>query len=282
MLHMLIMIFSFFIEGSVPPNKMVLTDRQFAEKAAREGYVPAFQEYLLPNAVIFDQDPSDLETWTEKRKNENGILSWNPSFSGGALAWDLGYTSGPWTYNPETGEPLYGHYVTVWKAQSDGSYKVILDIGIAHDKHKGAGELKGKAVKSCHVAGVADEETGYEEEKEKLFEADKAFSELIVKSGFTEAYEMCTDYELKSFRQGSFPIDGQIELMNRFREKTIRVIETEGWKVSGFDLSESREFGYTYGRMNAPSPEKENHHYYLRIWKKSYDGAWLVALEVIQ
>jgi ketosteroid isomerase-like protein len=58
-------------------------------------------------------------------------LSWEPDFAEGSG--DLGYTYG--TYRRETldemGEPVLetGRYVTIWRRDSAGQWKVALDIG---------------------------------------------------------------------------------------------------------------------------------------------------------
>jgi ketosteroid isomerase-like protein len=59
-------------------------------------------------------------------------ISWHPDKAGIARSGDLGYTSGPYeeTFTDVTGKTVSdkGKYLTVWKKQSDGSWKVLFDM----------------------------------------------------------------------------------------------------------------------------------------------------------
>ena len=59
-------------------------------------------------------------------------LVWQPEKVGVARSGDLGYTSGTyvWTFKDASGKPVSdkGKYLTVWKKQADGSWKVLFDM----------------------------------------------------------------------------------------------------------------------------------------------------------
>jgi ketosteroid isomerase-like protein len=59
-------------------------------------------------------------------------ISWHPVRVQVAKSGELGYTSGTYqmAFNDPSGKAISdtGKYVTVWKKQSDGSWKVLLDI----------------------------------------------------------------------------------------------------------------------------------------------------------
>ncbi|HUS32670.1 MAG TPA: nuclear transport factor 2 family protein [Kofleriaceae bacterium] len=61
----------------------------------------------------------------------NGLLAWDPIASG--AEGELGYTVGKATYTPNTaGEPGWAStYITIWRRQPDGSWKVLFDTGRA-------------------------------------------------------------------------------------------------------------------------------------------------------
>jgi ketosteroid isomerase-like protein len=58
-------------------------------------------------------------------------LSWEPEF--GMVSGNLGYTFGWWNFKakiyPNRDTVFTGNYVTIWKKQSDGSWKYVLDGG---------------------------------------------------------------------------------------------------------------------------------------------------------
>ena len=63
------------------------------------------------------------------------LLSWYPAVAGMARAGDLGYTTGPWEFKNDIhdAKPVaWGHFLTVWKKQADGSWKFAIDLGISN------------------------------------------------------------------------------------------------------------------------------------------------------
>jgi ketosteroid isomerase-like protein len=61
-----------------------------------------------------------------------GDLSWHLDKAGVSKSGDLGYTSGTYkfTFKDPSGKPATdnGKYLTVWKKQTDGSWKVLFDM----------------------------------------------------------------------------------------------------------------------------------------------------------
>jgi ketosteroid isomerase-like protein len=59
----------------------------------------------------------------------NGVLAWDPIASG--VEGELGYTVGKATYTPnKAGEPGWAStYITIWRHQPDGRWKVLFDTG---------------------------------------------------------------------------------------------------------------------------------------------------------
>jgi ketosteroid isomerase-like protein len=59
-------------------------------------------------------------------------LVWHPDKLGVARSGELGYTSGTylWSFKDASGKPVSdrGKYLTVWKKQADGSWKVLFDM----------------------------------------------------------------------------------------------------------------------------------------------------------
>jgi ketosteroid isomerase-like protein len=58
-------------------------------------------------------------------------LSWEATKAEAAMSGDLGYSQGTYTlsFNGPNGQPVtdHGKYVTVWRKQADGSWKVVAD-----------------------------------------------------------------------------------------------------------------------------------------------------------
>jgi len=68
------------------------------------------------------------------------LLAWQPSFAGMAESGDMGFTTGPWEFKGDVKDEKpsgYGHFMTVWKKQADGSWKFVVDLGISHPQSGG-------------------------------------------------------------------------------------------------------------------------------------------------
>lgn len=101
-----------------------------------EGWVGWFAEdgFQVPNGGPLVVGPEAI------RANMKGLfadttvrLTWAPDTALVAAAGDMGYTIGHWRLlrraAPADSAPARGRYLTVWKRQTDGGWKVAADIG---------------------------------------------------------------------------------------------------------------------------------------------------------
>ncbi len=114
-------------------------DLDFAEatKARRlDGWMSAFAE----DATGFPAGKPMISGTAELRKHYAGMfedpnfeISWKPVKADVAAGGDLGYTIGVAEFRTKAkdGSPMIrpGKYLTVWKKQKDGSWKVVADLG---------------------------------------------------------------------------------------------------------------------------------------------------------
>jgi ketosteroid isomerase-like protein len=74
-----------------------------------------------------------MKEWSAFFAPDGPTLTWAPSRGEVIGAGDLGYTVGRSVYRSKgaDGKPTerHGQYVTVWKKQADGTWKVIYDTG---------------------------------------------------------------------------------------------------------------------------------------------------------
>jgi ketosteroid isomerase-like protein len=78
---------------------------------------------------------ADMREQLSKTWNPDVTLKWQPVKVDVAASGDLAYTVGTWQLNGKNrkGEPvsMTGKYMTVWKKQPDGTWKVVADMGNA-------------------------------------------------------------------------------------------------------------------------------------------------------
>ncbi len=112
------------------PANVIAAERAFATRAGEIAWIPAFREFVAPDGQLgnptgFANAPQQL---AESEDDGNRNLFWWPAFAGIARSGDLGFTTGPVSFD-EARTPR-GHYFTVWRRQADGSWKWIYDGGV--------------------------------------------------------------------------------------------------------------------------------------------------------
>jgi len=116
-------------------DEMVAAERAFAAHSVAHGMRSAFLEYLAPEAVLFRAGAAvnGVQLWQARRETP-AVLAWTPSWAEVSGSGDFGFTTGPWTFaaSRDTAAAGFGHFVSAWRRDGDGPWRVVLDIGISH------------------------------------------------------------------------------------------------------------------------------------------------------
>jgi ketosteroid isomerase-like protein len=118
------------------------TDRLFAKASEEKGFGEAFDLFTSDEARVFQNKLKPIvgKDAIVKFMTENvrGKITWEPYFVEISASGDLGYTLGKSQSTSITASGKetvsYGHYVTIWKKQPDGSWKLVFDSGIETPK----------------------------------------------------------------------------------------------------------------------------------------------------
>lgn len=114
---------------------MLETDRAFSQYSEDKGMKNAFIEYIDSNGVLLRPNElpivgADAIDYLIQLNDSNYVLTWQPKTGVVAKSGELGYTYGIYTLIPSQKDTvLYGTYVSIWKKQSDGNWKFVLDAG---------------------------------------------------------------------------------------------------------------------------------------------------------
>jgi len=117
-------------------TQMIEAERAFAARALVVGWKQAFLEYFASDAVGFEEGRAGLAREQLAKAPDpppDLQLIWEPRFGDIAGSGDLGYLTGPVRNvraSRDGGKPRYSNYMSVWKRQRDGSFKVVMDAGI--------------------------------------------------------------------------------------------------------------------------------------------------------
>jgi ketosteroid isomerase-like protein len=117
--------------------QLVEADRSFADRVARHG-LAAWINTFTPGGRMVADGESYIGTEAIRRRmlpvfaDTTFSLTWDPIYADVAASGDLGYTVGRYTMSIGSGDAAIteeGAYLTVWRRQENGRWKVEADIG---------------------------------------------------------------------------------------------------------------------------------------------------------
>lgn len=117
---------------------LLQTDREFSAYSVRHGAAEAFKEYLLEDALQLPAGEVPIhgrDGIYESMSKASGAytLSWEPQDGAVAASGDMAYTWGIYTVKVpgENGieRTSEGKYLNVWRKDSSGRWRVLIDMG---------------------------------------------------------------------------------------------------------------------------------------------------------
>jgi len=107
-----------------------------------QGYMSYYAEdsVELPNGAPIIAGKTNIAQGMGFLDSKDNRLQWTPVGADISTAGDFGYTYGTFEFHSKDkdGKPRvdYGKYTSIWKLQSDGTWKVVLDMGNASPEPK--------------------------------------------------------------------------------------------------------------------------------------------------
>src|SRR5437660_8996202 len=260
---------------------IVEAERAFARAAAAKGTRDAFLEFLADDGIIFQPGPVNGKQFWQARAPRKGLLSWEPIFADVSLAGDMGYTTGPYEFRPNGADdkPIaFGQYFTVWKKQTDGSWKVALDRGASNPQPAGpiAPLQFPKDERPVTKRVDVDAVTG----RALLLTIEAEFSNASSSQGIEKAFRSYLADDARLLRENTPPAVGKpVALAALSTKKGIL-----RWQPTMADISRSGDLGYTYGTYDlkgAGGDQKPAHGNYVRVWKRQTNGRWKVVIDIL-
>jgi ketosteroid isomerase-like protein len=106
------------------------TERAFSARCSQIGIRDSFLEYFAADAIRFAPEPRLARPDLEQEQSSTKVrLTWEPKIVRVASTSQLAVSTGPYVLQTATNKS-YGYYLSVWKQQTDGGWKVAADIGV--------------------------------------------------------------------------------------------------------------------------------------------------------
>lgn len=125
--------------GTQPAEALMRADAAFDQATAEKG-IEGWLSFFAEDGAMMPAGEGIVRGHDAIRGTMGPVLAapghslrWKPTSAEIAASEDLGYTFGTFTSTSPgpNGESTtrHGKYVTIWKKQADGSWKVVMDIG---------------------------------------------------------------------------------------------------------------------------------------------------------
>jgi ketosteroid isomerase-like protein len=276
-----ILLLSFTVHAQTPLQQMVQTEQAFSRMAAEQNTRDAFLAFIADDGLLFRPTAVNGKQWFREHpapppSDKRPLLAWQPAFAGMAAAGDLGFTTGPWEFKADVKDEKpsgYGHFVTLWKKQADGSWKFVLDLGISHPMSGGPQTLW-QPPESRTSAKM--QRLDVDVARGNLLNWDRDYLLVSGKHGLPSAFIYYASPDVRLYREGNLPFIGRPAAV-----KALQAAKGEvSWTTSGGDVSRSGDLGYTYGTYKITDASQVTEHgSYVRIWKKE-GRQWQLVLDV--
>lgn len=257
------------VVSQTPAEKIFETEQAFEKAVAEKGFNAGFIEYLAPYGVMFMPEATNAREALKTRPPSPAAFKWEPVLievsSSGALGYSIGHSEIRQNGNDDP-NPVYGHYLSIWTLQPDGSYRAALDAGIRHSKPE-----------SVPVTWSGPGTVSSEKNNEKLSAADYAvgFYEMVERVGAMKAYKAYLADDAVVLRPGRLPAFGKKASVNLLGELKHGVRFAKR-KV----FSEVADLAYVYNIYStidkAGIDERGN---FVQVWRLR-DGKWRIVADL--
>ncbi len=255
-------------------RSLIAAERTFARHSERAGTKESFVANLGVDGILFRPGPVNGLEWFRSRPATPGYLSWEPEVAAISASGELGYTTGPWEFRATSAADTVsgaGHYVTVWKRDSSGTWKIAVDIGTSHGRVPRPADAMGSVIAVAAPLGS--------DARQAIITRDS----LLGKTGGAPQSDvllgaMAPDARLH--REGAIPALG-IDAARAALSGDDRPYHA---KPLGAAASRAGDFGYTYGdyELVATFTRPAERGFYLRLWRPGDDGTWQIILDLAQ
>ncbi len=255
-------------------NSLVAAENYFATIAMEKGIRESFLKVSDGETIVFRPDPVRATDFYSSRSEDPGKLSWEPVVARISRSGDWGFTTGPYVYtDAKEGTESYGQYLSVWKMNRKGVWKLALDLGTPHPKPIEKPTLNFRDPVDFKFFRQLSN-ARLKQRQEIVLTTDKLFSTTLRKSTLL-AYETFLGNDSRLLFPGYEPISGKENIARFLTRNDIRIECTpaQADRALGSDLA------YSYGSADITTKGKTSAYNYVRIWE-SQEGKWNIITEI--
>jgi len=255
-------------------NKVVDADKDFDKLIEHKGIKGGFLAVADPEGIVFKPNAVNITEFYNNIDQQAGTLTWNANFARISANGDLGFTAGPYIYQngKDDTDKVYGDYVSIWRAESGNSLKLLINLGIQHPEPEQMAISDFKNPDSGkQVAPSKDPFAG----KKVILATDNVFNHSLSISAIA-SYKEFLSPEGRYYFPGFEPMTGQDKIMKFIDNEAISITA----QTTNGGRSTSNDLAYTYGKARIKKGDIVSNYNYVRIWELDAGHKWDIVLEV--
>jgi len=251
-------------------GSLIAAEKAYAKVAVEKGFRDASISVFADDAVIFAPSAVNGKKFWRDAK-ENPVITWRPVFASISRSGELGYTTGPSEYrrsreaqNPDG----FGHFVTIWRKDAKGIWRVAIDVGLDHPQPQ---EAETEIRTELPTSPVPHPEAASAD----LDKTQASFAESLKDDEGDAIIDNASD-DIRVYRPGQLPAVGKAtakKMLGKEDAKTSRA-------PLGAGTSNPIDLAYEYGEYGSERDDVSQRGIYLTIWRLESDGGWKIALDL--
>lgn len=257
-----------------PFDHVVAAERAFAAASVEKGTHEAFLENLAEDSIMFHPFPAPARAAHEGKPRSGETLTWGPAWVVVSSAGDLALSTGPWLFRPPEDSaltPTTGMFISVWRKQADGAWKVAVDAGVS-SRLTFAIPM---TVEDGFAGAPAPPPQRAQAAKAGITSAERALT-AAAKTGLGGALATRTDALVRVYRErrpaGIGPLAAR-DLLGTDKRLATCTPERIVTAASG-------DLGYSYGTCLTTDGGEEAKTGFLHVWRRQTDGSWRILIDV--
>ncbi|WP_207535442.1 hypothetical protein [Desertivirga arenae] len=265
-----------YSQTTIKVSQILNNESNFAALVSQKGLRKAFLKVSDKNTLVFKPGPVSALKYYREQPDSIGYMSWEPEFARISKSLDWGFSTGPFIYKEVVDGPAkyYGTYVSIWKKNDKGKWRLAVDLGVSHKKPAKKGAM--------NFANPVDEKFVHQRSKNRLqqredivFSSDKLLS-TIEKANNKIAMNEFLSENSRLILPDYEPIVGKKAIMDFWAKKDFRENSTP-LKV---DRAYSGEFAFTQGEATIYTKVGPKKYHYIRIWEVQPGFKWNIILQI--
>ena len=248
-------------------RSLAAAESAFAAHSLRADMRVAFIEHFAADGVMPRGSWVVARDFLQPRPAPPIVLDWKPVFTQVAASGDMGLSTGPSKITSRTDAsqpPGYGQFVSIWKREGAGPWRVAVDLGIFHADPV----FWDRTLETALVPG------GAAPAGDTIEAAERRFAQDSQSLGARAAYERHGAANLRLYRNSTAPMVGKQAALGYAGLAS----EPRAWLVEKSETARSNDFGYARGSYST-APGGPVGGWYLRAWHREA-GAWRIAMDV--